>query len=199
MGGPEPVKLDETAPPSRSPSKLGATRDLLLSSVVLAALSGPIVAVYALGAMNLGLMWEEVTAIALLPAPYTVAAIAGPIASIALVMRRLRTRRARWLSHGPWISAALLVAGSLLLLGPVGGFHHVIKFGALGYMIIDCESPPEDWMIPFGRCGIRGSEVLLVVTIAAWLSWLLLLNLIARKSSTRSAGLAAEDDREGEP
>jgi hypothetical protein len=176
--------------------------DFLLSSMVVAMASGTMAAVYVLrtlghGPFGEGPLWEEMIAVALMPAPYVATAVGLLVAGVALVMRRLRIRRARWLSRGPWISAALAVVGSLLLFGPVGGFHHMIRFVVLGYAIVDCDSPPEDLPVPFGRCGIRSSAVLLVVTIAVWISLVLLLNLLLRLRALRRAGFAAEDDREG--
>lgn len=154
---------------------------LLLSSAVLAMASGAVAAVYALGIAGPGLIWEEAIPVALMLVPYAAVPLTVLVAVVAFVMRRLHVRQARWLSQGPWISAGVLVVGSMLLLGPVGGFHHMIRFGVLGYMIVDCESPPGNMAIPFGHCGIRGSAVLLAVTIALWLAAVLM--LLRRRAS----------------
>jgi hypothetical protein len=130
--------------------------------------------------------------------PFAAAAVTALLAGVAFVMRRSRIRRLLWLSQGPWLSAGLLLIGSMLLLGPLGGFHHMFRFGVLGYMIVDCDSPPEDLPIPFGRCGARGSTFLLIVTMALWVALVLLSRLILRRQSARGARIAAEDDGGGE-
>lgn len=167
-------------------------RAFLLSSVIVAAASEVAAAAYVLGHLGPAfirkwLLWEEVLAAILMFAPYAAASVAALAAGVALAMRRLRVRRARWLSQGPWISAGILVAGSMVLLGPVGGFHHMFRFGVLGYMILDCDSPEGKLPIRFGRCEIRGSAVLLIVTVAAWLCSALLLSWLLRRRAARSA------------
>lgn len=149
-------------------------RPFLLSSFVLAAASAGLTAVCWPGIAPRGLLWEEEIPALLMRMPFAVVAVAALLASVAFVMRRLRARRALWLSQGRWLSAGALLLGSMLLLGPSGGFHHMFRFGVLGYMIVDCDSPPEELPIPLGRCGIRGSVFLLVVTLALWVALVLL-------------------------
>jgi hypothetical protein len=75
------------------------------------------------------------------------------------------------------------VVVTALLFGPVSGFHHMFWFGV--YMMVDCDSPPEDLPIPFGRCGISVSWIALAVTIALWLSLVLTATLLLRRRSAR--------------
>ena len=116
---------------------------------------------------------------------YFAAALAVLFALTGWILRRLRVQRARWLSQGPWVTAGLLVILTMLLFGPVGGFHHMFRFGILGYMVVDCDSPPEDLPIPFGRCEIRGSWLLLTLTIGVWLVLALASRVLLRRQSSR--------------
>ncbi len=65
----------------------------------------------------------------------------------------------------------------------------MFRFGILDYMVTDCDSAPQELPIPFGQCGIRGSLVLLALTIVAWLVVVLASTLLLRRLSSRKAAL----------
>ncbi len=117
--------------------------------------------------------WEELLPYGLSLMPRLALIVGVILAVIAWV----RAKPARW----PWLSATLLVFLTLILFGPISGFHHMFNCGILAYMTVDCDSPPEDLPIPFGDCGIRGSALLLVITIAVWLSLVVMLTYFFRR------------------
>lgn len=171
-------------------------RGVQLPALVVALGAGLLSAAGTVGLLAQGMprsrWWEEWLPMGLMLLPYA-AGLAGVfLAAAALVLRRKGTRRLNWLSQGPWIHAAILVTGTALLLGPVGAFHHMFRFGLLGYMVVDCESEPQDLPIPFGRCGIRASALGLVVSLAVWVIFLGAMARLRRLRSARGAGLAAE-------
>lgn len=173
---------------------MSTARSLLLSCLALAAVSAGVAAAGISGGLWELLLWEERIPAVLMRMLPSAVGVSAVVAGVAFAMRRLRARRARWLSHGPWISAGLVLVTSLVLLGPIGGFHHMFRFGVLGYMIVDCDSPPEDLPVPFGRCGIRGSVLLLVLTTVVWLALVLGVTLLLRRQSALRADTGAEDD-----
>ena len=164
-------------------------RAFLLSTVVVTLSSGLVAAAYTLATfpywLMRDLMWEEQVASGMCVMPQAAAGLGVLFAGVAYVMRRRGVQSARWLSQGPWISATLLLIGTLLLLAPVSGFHHMYQFGLLGYMILDCDSPPEGLPISFGNCGLRGSGLELALTLVLWLAFVLSLAFFLRRRSAQ--------------
>ena len=64
------------------------------------------------------------------------------------------------------IAAALMAIPTWLLFGPLGGFHHMIRFGLFGYMILDGEG-----LYPsvIGGYGVRFSLAAFGVSVLVWL------------------------------
>lgn len=62
-----------------------------------------------------------------------------------------------------------LLLVTLLLFGPLGAFHHMIRFGALGYMVLDADSDGP-FIGHVGDYGVRLSVAALVVTALLWLA-----------------------------
>jgi hypothetical protein len=66
------------------------------------------------------------------------------------------------------IAFAVLLA-TLLLFGPVSGFHHMYQCGVFGYMFLNGEDPdPSQWMLYGFEVTIH--PVPLIVSLAVWLS-----------------------------
>jgi hypothetical protein len=84
-------------------------RNLLLSSIAIAAASAVIAAAGVPGAAGRGFMWEEMIPTALMLMPFAAVAVAALVAGVAFAMRWRRIQRAQWLSRGPWLSAGLLL------------------------------------------------------------------------------------------
>lgn len=156
----------------RLDSSRGSRRDLsrlLLPTAVVALTSVAVVVACSAAAWRdfggLGYaVFEERAAFMLLASPYA-GVVVGPIlAGTAFAVRRIRGSAAGALATAPWLAATLLFLCMIVLLGPVAGFHHMFRFGLLGYGILDCESQSD-----LGHCETRGSLMLLLVSAAAWL------------------------------
>jgi len=71
------------------------------------------------------------------------------------------------------IIVGVMVVPSVLLFGPMGGFHHHYGFGLLRYMILNGEDPDPRYPSLFG-CEIWFSPVMFTVTLVIWIIVLLL-------------------------
>ncbi len=96
-------------------------------------------------------------------------------------------RATRWLVSLTY--AGYAVFASWLLLGPVGAFHWMVRFGLAGYLIVDLEDGPAQFRI---------SWVALAFTLVAWfvalvVGWLPVRN-IRKRLAERELYLAALED-----
>lgn len=155
----------------------------LQSTALVAISSGLVAAAYALfHGVGFGLLEEE-AGVVLMLVPYAAVLVGLVFAALAFAARRLHPSRSDWLRDGSWLVATLLVVGTLVLFGPIGGFHHMFRLGVLGYAVLDCESPGRG-AIPLGSCGVRGSPILLAASIAIWGVFVLVTTrLLARRRS----------------
>ncbi len=65
------------------------------------------------------------------------------------------------------VVGAVMAIPTWLLFGPIGGFHHMIRFGLFGYMVLDGEG-----LYPsvIGDYGVRFSLAAFGVSLLAWLT-----------------------------